>query len=135
MVAAHDRHVHVRDREAPPRRHERVGADHVQGRDAEQPPRVVRALLLQHLGGDRHHRVHRVADNVDQRARRVVRHRRHEVAHDARVDAEQVVPRHAGLPGHAGGEDHDVRARQAGRELVFTGEAGDLRGGVAVAQV
>ena len=93
------------------------------------------ALLLQHLGGDRHRRVDRVGDDVEQRARARVRARRDEVAHDPGVDLEQVVARHARLARHAGRDDDDVAPLEGVVELVGSRVSRDGGLGVDVGEV
>ena len=75
-------------------------------------------LLLQHLGGDRHRRVDRVRDHVQQRPRARVGARGDQVAHDPGVDLEQVVARHARLARDPSRDDDDVAALERLVELV-----------------
>jgi hypothetical protein len=58
-----------------------------------------------------------------------------EVLNDAGVDVEEVVPGHAGLPRHAGRDDHDVRPLQRLPELVIPHEPLHLGRGVDVGDV
>lgn len=52
-----------------------------------------------------------------------------EPLHDAGVDVEEIIPGHAGLPGHPGGDDDDVGALQRLPELVVPHEPLHLQEG------
>ena len=92
-------------------------------------------LLLQHLGGDRHGRVDRVRDHVQQRPGARVGARGNQIADDARVDLEQVVAGHAGLARDTRGDDDDVTPFQRLVELVGSRVPGDDGLGVDVGEV
>ena len=92
-------------------------------------------LLLQHLGGDRHGRVDGVRDDVEQRARARVGAGRDQVAHNARVDLEQVVAGHPWLARHSRGDDDEVAALQGVVKLVGAGVSSDDGLGVDVGEV
>ena len=70
-----------------------------------------------------HHRVERIGDADDERARGVGLDAFADRLHDFQVDAEQIVTAHPRLARHAGGNDDHVRARDV---LVIIG-ARDLR--------
>jgi hypothetical protein len=58
-----------------------------------------------------------------------------QVANDARVDVEEVVARHPGLPRDARGDQDDVRAVERRAELRIADEAVDARGAFDVRDV
>lgn len=98
--------------------HEARRAHHVERGDAEQALGVVHAARLEHLGDDGDGRVDGVADDEDVGVGARLGARLGQVAHDAGVGVEQVVARHAGLAGDAGGDQDDFgvleRAGEAG---------------------
>ena len=61
-----------------------------------------------------HHGVERVGDADDEGFRRVFLEPGADLFHDLEVDAEQIVAAHAGLARHAGGDDADIGALDAG---------------------
>ena len=112
-----------------------VGADHVQCGHSEDLLGVVDAGLLVDLGGDGDGRVDGVGDDGDHRVGADLSGGPGEGGHDGGVGVEEVVPGHAGLPGHAGGDDDDLRAGQGGLHLVGAHEAGDPGLGLDVGEV
>mmetsp|Transcript_45484 Transcript_45484/g.134621 ORF Transcript_45484/g.134621 Transcript_45484/m.134621 type:complete len:380 (+) Transcript_45484:40-1179(+) len=117
-VAADDGHPDLQRVVAPVRADEGVRAADVERGDAEELLGVVHALLLQHLRGDGHRGVDRVGDDQDGRLGAGLGDAEHEVPHDAGVDVEEVVARHARLAGHAGGDHDHVAAVQSLLQLV-----------------
>ena len=113
-MTADDGDVHVVHVQALGLRDEGVGAHDVQGGHAEHLLGVVRALLLEHLRGDGHGGVHRVRNDVHERAGAVLGDGDAQVAHDAGVDGEQVVAGHARLAGDAGRDHDEVAAGERG---------------------
>ena len=60
------------------------------------------------------HGVERVGDADDEGLRRIFPDAGADLLHDLEVDAEQIVAAHAGLARHAGGDDADIGALDAG---------------------
>ena len=56
------------------------------------------------------HRIKRIRDANNERARRVLGYAFADRLHDFQINAEQIVPRHSGPSGNAGRHDADVRA-------------------------
>ncbi len=63
---------------------------------------------------ERHHGVERVGEDDHERGRRIGLDVVGDRAHDLRVDAEEIVPAHAGLARHPGRHDADVGAADVG---------------------
>jgi hypothetical protein len=90
------------------------GADDVEGGDAEEAAGVVDAAGLEDLGGDGDGRVDGVADDEDVGLGAVLGAGLGQVADDGGVGVEQVVTGHAGLAGHAGGNEDNLGALEGG---------------------
>mmetsp|Transcript_61989 Transcript_61989/g.85515 ORF Transcript_61989/g.85515 Transcript_61989/m.85515 type:complete len:323 (-) Transcript_61989:3-971(-) len=135
-VAANHRHLDLRGVVALGATHEGLCAAHIQGGNAEELLGVVHALRLQHLGSDRHRGVDGVRDDQDGRIGAGLGAARDQVLHDAGVDVEQVVARHAGLARHAGRDHHNIAAVQSLGQLITReararrvgGDVGEVRG-------
>src|SRR2546427_6881647 len=73
------------------------------------------------LVGQVRHRIQRVGDDDQDRLRGAPAHLLDDPTHDAGVGVQQLFPRHARLPGHAGDDDDDFRVRR----LLISVAAGD----------
>lgn len=78
--------------------YESLGADYIQRRDTEQTLRIEDVGVFQHLSGNGHSGVDRVGNDQDEGLRAELGNSLDQVAHDARVDLEQIIAGHAGLP-------------------------------------
>mmetsp|Transcript_141533 Transcript_141533/g.452051 ORF Transcript_141533/g.452051 Transcript_141533/m.452051 type:complete len:320 (+) Transcript_141533:495-1454(+) len=116
-MAADHRHVDALDRSTRRLVHELVGAHDVQAGDAANLPRVQACLLVQ-LAHGRHHGVHRIHDQAQDRIRAEFRASLHDVLGDAGIHTQQVRPGHARLPRQACWYQNQVTAGQALRQLV-----------------
>mmetsp|Transcript_9536 Transcript_9536/g.21699 ORF Transcript_9536/g.21699 Transcript_9536/m.21699 type:complete len:455 (+) Transcript_9536:427-1791(+) len=117
-VAANDWHVDEVGVLAGDFAHELVRTDDVEGGDADNLG-WIQALLLVELSHGRHHGVHGVHDEGDNRLRAELGARADEALRDVRVRLEEIVARHAGLPRHARRDEHEVAAGEALLEVLL----------------
>lgn len=132
-VATDDGHLQVGGVGTNELGHERRSADEVEGGDAKDAAGVVHAVLLEHFRHNRDRRVDRVRDNAHERLGRMLRRSRCQVAHNARIDLEQVIAGHARLAGNAGRNDNHVRTLDSLLQLLGSLMARHLGLGVDVA--
>mmetsp|Transcript_23178 Transcript_23178/g.41172 ORF Transcript_23178/g.41172 Transcript_23178/m.41172 type:complete len:219 (+) Transcript_23178:606-1262(+) len=125
-MAAHNRNGHQLWVAAHNLGHKLVRAHHIQGGHSKQLLRVVLASRFQHLRCDGDGGVDGVGDDGDPGVGAVVCNTLDKSAHDAGVDVEEVVTGHAGLTGHACGDDDQIAAGEAGAELCIAAVSSNL---------
>lgn len=106
--------------------HESVRPDHIKSGDTKETLRVVHTSQLEHLRSNGNSGVHRVADDVNNSSRAMLRYTLNQSTHNACVDVEQIVSRHAWLSWNSSRNDDQVHAVQSRAQLIIAKKTSHL---------
>lgn len=106
--------------------HESVGPDDIKSGDTEETLGVIHTSRLEHLCSNGHGGVHRVADDVNQSSRAVLCYTFNQSTHNACVDVEQIISRHAWLSWNSSRNDDQVHSVQSRAQLILAKKSSHL---------